>query len=718
MLKRARRLDGAVRQTSIGFARGALLVLAVSSLGAALAVSALADEATGPDPFARAAPPEPQSVGAPRQGDRATFDVTLPGLEARDALAFEWAGTRLARDAWNVEREADVVALTASLRVLQDDPERSDEPRSVDLLYAGALDPMARTSVHAGTGWGGGFPLLFPDVSIHRNSTSTLFEPPDGPLACLVRAGWQSVAFDALAGMDAGAFCAGLRDFGGALAPAGEETIAGVTGARFASAGGPAGSAIVTLAPGIPVPLRLVVASEAGTWDGTLTGFEPGSGGPPVSPVPEVPDPAPASDLAPWSPRWGPLDDRAGEWNAREAIARIEADSGSEKFQEWRRAHPDARIAQALYDQQRENGPEACATQPNPLGESWSFFWEASDSTIFLMGATLASRCVPEDAVPTPLAALARGPTTVVTECSNCPAQTDAAPSTTVAPVLTFSALERRFERYRALDSPAVTHLWFWHDAEGRALATALAEAPWATEEKSEGITFDAGTGRVFARSATVNVSVTYSPAPFTLPGVKSGSPSPHVLSASAAPRPFALDGVPEALATISAAALLLALLARAPALVVVLYTRLRRSDVLSHPKRAAIANAVRTSPGLALREILDATGFKKGVASYHTDVLARAGVLARIESGGFTRFFLAGSDDHLRFAAQAVMLSAGAEARVLSLARAEPGLHAAEIARRLGVSRPAVHRVLAKLEERGLAERRRDGARVRVFAR
>lgn len=136
----------------------------------------------------------------------------------------------------------------------------------------------------------------------------------------------------------------------------------------------------------------------------------------------------------------------------------------------------------------------------------------------------------------------------------------------------------------------------------------------------------------------------------------------------------------------------------------ILLFSRFDRKDVLEHDRRARLFEAIRADPGVAFGRLCERTGLAPGVAQHHLRLLEQHEVVRRVRDGRSTHYYPKGPKFTLP-----VALSAP-RSRILEMLRAEPGLCAAELARRIGQRAQSTWRHLKRLEGAGLLVRRPQG--------
>lgn len=134
----------------------------------------------------------------------------------------------------------------------------------------------------------------------------------------------------------------------------------------------------------------------------------------------------------------------------------------------------------------------------------------------------------------------------------------------------------------------------------------------------------------------------------------------------------------------------------------VALFSRLQGDQVLQNRRREQLVQLVEGRPGISLKELSELSGVHGGVLAHHMATLEREGLVRRQRVGLRVTFHAA--------AAGAVARQVPAlQARLLALARSG-GITQSEAARRLGVTRQALHYHVNQLRRVGLLELEREG--------
>lgn len=147
------------------------------------------------------------------------------------------------------------------------------------------------------------------------------------------------------------------------------------------------------------------------------------------------------------------------------------------------------------------------------------------------------------------------------------------------------------------------------------------------------------------------------------------------------------------------------------------LFTRLRRSELLDQKVRGQIHELIGVEPGIHASAIARTLELAQGQVHYHLSVLVRDGLLRRVGGAGRRRYFVAGAmsaQDMDRVA----LLRSTPVAALFDVIQRNPGDNVSVLAQRIGWSIPRVSRLLGEMERAGLIERRQNGRSVAVFPR
>lgn len=145
-------------------------------------------------------------------------------------------------------------------------------------------------------------------------------------------------------------------------------------------------------------------------------------------------------------------------------------------------------------------------------------------------------------------------------------------------------------------------------------------------------------------------------------------------------------------------------------------YAKTEKSQLLNHKTRESLANAIRHDPGITPPQLQTLTGLAWSTVVYHLRQLEKTGLVTSLIDGRHKRFFPA---DTVNWS-QRDRIAALANARTKQLYGVlleEPGLDRHDLAKRVGISRPATYFHLERLERTGLVGRDTEGRRTRFFA-
>jgi predicted transcriptional regulator len=139
---------------------------------------------------------------------------------------------------------------------------------------------------------------------------------------------------------------------------------------------------------------------------------------------------------------------------------------------------------------------------------------------------------------------------------------------------------------------------------------------------------------------------------------------------------------------------------AQSPVMLAPLYLRIPEPQLLNNSMRASIFAFVNHNPGATFTQIRESVSAASGTVQHHLRVLVRGGVLRRVRTGKYTRYY--------PFNHRVLALPPSQETIVKTLVKEGPATKA-EIASRTGMSRQLVHYHVEKMAELGLVEVDRD---------
>lgn len=139
---------------------------------------------------------------------------------------------------------------------------------------------------------------------------------------------------------------------------------------------------------------------------------------------------------------------------------------------------------------------------------------------------------------------------------------------------------------------------------------------------------------------------------------------------------------------------------AESPVMLAPLYLRIPEPQLLNSSMRASIFAFVNHNPGATFTQIRESVSAASGTVQHHLRVLVRGGVLRRVRTGKYTRYY--------PFNHRVLALPPSQETLVKTLVKDGPATKA-ELAKRTGMSRQLVHYHVEKMAELGLVEVDRD---------
>ena len=192
------------------------------------------------------------------------------------------------------------------------------------------------------------------------------------------------------------------------------------------------------------------------------------------------------------------------------------------------------------------------------------------------------------------------------------------------------------------------------------------------------------------------------------------------VVEAPPDPAPRADDGPGVPVEAVAAAGILVVLGALAATeagkasllgLLLPLYTKLRREEVLDHFTRGRIYGYITANPGDHYNSIQKALDIANGTFAYHIRVLEKEGYVRSVWEGTHKCFYPAG----MNIPPRENTLRAG-QRLIIERILEEPGISQREIAEDLGVSSATVSYHIRDLQEMGVVESERKGMRLKYY--
>lgn len=144
------------------------------------------------------------------------------------------------------------------------------------------------------------------------------------------------------------------------------------------------------------------------------------------------------------------------------------------------------------------------------------------------------------------------------------------------------------------------------------------------------------------------------------------------------------------------------------------LFSRINEDDLLDHPSRRLLHDAVQAQPGVHHQALVRTLGKGRGTAGHHLDKLTAAGLVTATQGPGYTCYFPRRTDRRV-IAAGPALRSENAR-NILATLQQRPGCHGGHVAQALGINRATVSHHLQRMETAGLIETRRDGRAIRAY--
>ncbi len=141
------------------------------------------------------------------------------------------------------------------------------------------------------------------------------------------------------------------------------------------------------------------------------------------------------------------------------------------------------------------------------------------------------------------------------------------------------------------------------------------------------------------------------------------------------------------------------------------LYTRLKRDEVLDNELRGMIRGCILADPGIHYNDIVRRLKLKNGTAAYHLMTLEREGFVRSRSDGRLKRFYPAG----MKISDAPPRLSK-LERIIFEALREQEGMSQHEIARALDVPYPTVSRYVNKMATSGVLRLERHGITVKCY--
>ncbi len=147
--------------------------------------------------------------------------------------------------------------------------------------------------------------------------------------------------------------------------------------------------------------------------------------------------------------------------------------------------------------------------------------------------------------------------------------------------------------------------------------------------------------------------------------------------------------------------------------LMIPLYTRIQKEDVLDQFVRGQIYGYIKTNPGAHYNQILRQVGVKNGTLSYHLGVLEKTQLIqSRREGLKYRAFYPTG----MMFPKEERFRLTELQIQVIASIKAKPGLTQKEIARTLGQKPQTINYNIKVLTQAGLIHVTKKGRKTRCF--
>lgn len=144
-----------------------------------------------------------------------------------------------------------------------------------------------------------------------------------------------------------------------------------------------------------------------------------------------------------------------------------------------------------------------------------------------------------------------------------------------------------------------------------------------------------------------------------------------------------------------------------------ILYTLLKKEEILSNVNRVRLYQLISDFPGIRICDIVDKTKLPKGTLTYHTDVLEREKLILSYPDGRFRRYRLHPNQD--KKSASEVLndinrVDEVLRTNIISLIKEKDGITQREICKTLGNSRQVISYHMKKLEVDGMIRTEKYG--------
>ena len=143
-----------------------------------------------------------------------------------------------------------------------------------------------------------------------------------------------------------------------------------------------------------------------------------------------------------------------------------------------------------------------------------------------------------------------------------------------------------------------------------------------------------------------------------------------------------------------------------------VMYSKIKRENLLKHAVRKHIHDYVKDNPGAHYRAILDDLELSMGVLTYHLNRLEKGEYLKSRQDGMYRRFYVTGRKTEVKFFLSDIQES------IIATIRENQGISQSRIADAIGVTRKVVNYHVRILDQAGLIYMEERGRETACFSR
>jgi predicted transcriptional regulator len=145
--------------------------------------------------------------------------------------------------------------------------------------------------------------------------------------------------------------------------------------------------------------------------------------------------------------------------------------------------------------------------------------------------------------------------------------------------------------------------------------------------------------------------------------------------------------------------------------LIFLLYTKVRRENVLEHKTRGDIYSYINKNPGVHYRGVKNGLNLETGVLTHHLNILEKLQFIKSTTEGMYRRFYPLNAtiDPNIKLT--------DSQTKILEQIRCTPGISQSEIARTLNQNRKSVHYNVKRLSDEGFIHVEPDGRVSKCFS-